>query len=198
MIAWSFSKLLADMRLHLKSNRLDAIHLFFVAMSHLLLKIHSIHGMVLPVPQFMEKTIPELYRLIVPSNPLEDLKHYSGLKWGRRSDVKYEAPQTAGWSNKPIMFFIVGVFIYHKNAFIQVEGERSLFHANISVESPSNYLPRFCVGPWWWKDDKKLKLGLYELILFLLYDVSKVKNTSELAVYGAKRRNQPNCLGSNT
>ena len=178
--AWSYSKILADELLMPFSNRQDGIHLFFVAMSHLLLKIYSTYGMVLPVPWFMEETIPELYRFIVPSNPLEDLSHYSSLKWGVRFDVKYEASQTKGWSNVPIILFIIGNFIYRKNHFIQLDNEKIKFQPGTIVDSPSDYLPRFRVGPSWWNDDKKLKMGLYELILFLLYDLSKPANTSEL------------------
>ena len=178
--SWSYLKLLCDILLKHRSTRQDAIHLFFVAMSHLLLKIHSIYGMVLPVPQFMEKTIPELYKLIVPSEASKDLSQYSGVKWGRRTDVIHEASQTEGWSNIPIILFIVGVFIYRKNDFIQVETEKTLFHTRTCVDLPITYLPKFRVGPSWLKDDEKLHLGFYELIMFLLYDLPNLQNTSEL------------------
>ena len=180
-LTWSLTKLFVE---HLKKSAVDekqeAVHVVFVAISHVLLKIFAEHGMVMAVPVCMEQTMPELYKLIVPSDADEDLKLYNHVAWAVRSDVQKPASQIKGWSNIPILLFVIGLFIEKHNAIIKLNSEGIEFRTYSSIDSFESYAPTFTIGEWLDDDSEKIEKGLYDLMLFLLYDVSKIENQSQL------------------
>jgi len=72
---------------------------FFVSVSHFLLDLHRRFGMVLPILNVMEQTVPSMYRLLTPDD--SDLDRYSAITWMNRPDVSKPVKTDKGWSNFP-------------------------------------------------------------------------------------------------
>lgn len=179
----------------------------FVGISHELLSLHSEFGMVLPIPYSMEKTMPSLFRLLVPDELEEgedgkwasfDKELYSELEWLKRNPTSTADKQGTtmdyhqkGWSNFPLMVWIVAFLIHKEHIGLKDMSEK--FPKKGPSRSLEDYVPYIVYD----EEDIVLsdfiKLLLFvseteednerEVLMFQSMIEEKLKNVTKAAVY---------------
>jgi len=168
----------------------------FATVSHCLLDLHCQFGMVLPILMKMRETAPAMYRLLTPDtfsidrgtgeSYHNDLDGYSKLIWLQRTDDSSshkkgrdkkgrdkKAENEKGWSNFPIMVWIVG-FLIEKDIVTLVHGSAKKRGGKLKKaegnESVDYYMPSLLC--------QNKSYTLSEFILFLLFHPTKSPSTS--------------------
>ena len=147
--------------------------MMFVAVSYEVFKLLAEFGMVLPIMKEMKTAMPTLFDVLVPvgqkgGKKIKERELFSQLAWMKRNDVKPSRNQNEGWTNIPLIMWVIGFLI--SRDYVALDGHmQSTLSAEPATEW-TNCAPRLKVG--------EVFYTLYEFILFLLFDVTRMKNSS--------------------
>jgi hypothetical protein len=144
----------------------------FLCVAQEVLRLYSEFGMVLPIPNAMHDSMPQLYELLVPKpcdksnekdQKVDDKDLLSSIKWLVRSDVRKVEPQREGWSNIPIIICILSYLVQSKCCEMIEPINEQQVTKNKDMESLESMAPKFKVAG---IDGEFSFLELTKLIIF--------------------------------
>jgi len=143
-------------------GKYQATAAIFVGVGRYLMKLFSAYGMVLPISTEMKDTMPCLYCLLIPTKDVVDKKGkktsdvelYWRMTWGKRYDETPPPEQKKGWSNVPLIIWIIGLLIAREDVVLEKK-------ANSKVTA--DVVPYVIMG--------EEVLTIHELIIMILFKV---------------------------